>query len=34
MARATPEQIRASFFSDAPNDFCYLVKTDGFFTSN
>jgi len=28
MARATPEQLRASFFSDAPNVFCDLVETD------
>jgi GNAT superfamily N-acetyltransferase len=28
MARATPEQLRESFFSDAPNVFCDLVETD------
>jgi GNAT superfamily N-acetyltransferase len=27
-ARATPEQIRESFFSDDPNVFCDLVETD------
>jgi L-amino acid N-acyltransferase YncA len=27
-ARATPEQLRESFFSDAPNVFCDLVETD------
>jgi GNAT superfamily N-acetyltransferase len=28
LARATPEQLRESFFSDTPNDFCDLVETD------
>jgi GNAT superfamily N-acetyltransferase len=28
MARATPEQLRDGFFSDAPNVFCDLVETD------
>jgi GNAT superfamily N-acetyltransferase len=28
MARATPEQLRESFFSDSPNVFCDLVETD------
>jgi GNAT superfamily N-acetyltransferase len=28
LARATPEQIQQSFFSDAPNVFCDLVETD------
>lgn len=28
MARATPEQLRESFFSDAPNVFCDLVESD------
>jgi GNAT superfamily N-acetyltransferase len=28
MAQATPEQLRESFFSDAPNVFCDLVETD------
>jgi GNAT superfamily N-acetyltransferase len=28
MARATPEQLRDSFFSDTPNVFCDLVETD------
>ena len=27
-ARATPEQLQESFFSDAPNVFCDLVETD------
>lgn len=27
-ARATPEQLLGSFFSDAPNVFCDLVETD------
>jgi GNAT superfamily N-acetyltransferase len=28
MARATPEQLRASFFGDGPKVFCDLVETD------
>jgi GNAT superfamily N-acetyltransferase len=28
LARATPEQLRESFFSDVPNVFCDLVETD------
>jgi len=28
MARATPEQLRESFFSAAPNVFCDLVESD------
>lgn len=28
MARATPEQLRESLFSDAPNVFCDLVEND------
>lgn len=28
MARATPKQLRESFFSDSPNVFCDLVETD------
>src|ERR1700721_4495836 len=27
-ARATPQQLRESFFSDSPNVFCDLVETD------
>jgi len=28
MARATPEQLHESFFSDAPNVFCDLIESD------
>jgi GNAT superfamily N-acetyltransferase len=28
MARATPEQLQESFFSDAPNIFCDIVETE------
>ena len=28
MAQATPEQLRESFYSDAPNVFCDVVETD------
>ena len=28
MARATPEQLRESFFSESPNVFCDFVETD------